>query len=182
MSRDTFPWQQQYQNRKTVKLNWMMLSQGISTKTAGNLTTPLCYFKAAILDPCLNTPVVDIRKRMNSTIRKYSSRALIWVVTPIISMNSSGFRSFLGLVKFAFGSERVLHGQSVITIAGLALFCTMGNNFILIAWPSNTDHNAEEPEDLNATHWRLSNTLAEIHQTKILGEVIVPWRTPRETS
>ena len=44
---------------------------------------------------------------MSTTIRKYSLRAFIWVVTPLDLLNSSGFRSFLGLVKFAFGSERV---------------------------------------------------------------------------
>ena len=43
----------------------------------------------------------------NATIRNYSSRASIWAVgTPLGFVgHSSGFRSLLGLVKFAFGSE-----------------------------------------------------------------------------
>ena len=39
--------------------------------------------------------------KVNTTIRKYSLRAFIWVVTPA-SLYSSGFRSYLGLVKFCF--------------------------------------------------------------------------------
>ena len=38
---------------------------------------------------------------MTTTIRKFS-RAFMWVVTLLGSLGSSGFRSFLGLVKFTF--------------------------------------------------------------------------------
>ena len=38
---------------------------------------------------------------MNTTIRKFS-RTFMWVVTLLGSLGSSGFRSFLGLVKFTF--------------------------------------------------------------------------------
>ena len=40
-------------------------------------------------------------------IRRYSSSAFIWAVTFMAFLESSASRSFLGLVKFAFGSERV---------------------------------------------------------------------------
>ena len=44
---------------------------------------------------------------VNTTIRKCSSRAFIWVLTPLGFLDSSGFRSFLGLIKFVFGRDRV---------------------------------------------------------------------------
>ena len=46
---------------------------------------------------------------VNTTIRKHSFRAFVWVVTPLdfIGRPSSGFRGFLGLVKFVLGSESV---------------------------------------------------------------------------
>ena len=51
---------------------------------------------------------------VNTTIRKYSLRAFIWVVTP--SLDSSGFRSFLGLVKFTFGSGRVNRAEHSVVM------------------------------------------------------------------
>ena len=44
---------------------------------------------------------------VNTTIRKYSLRAFIEWSLLQISLDSSGFRSFLGLVKFVFGGKRV---------------------------------------------------------------------------
>ena len=50
---------------------------------------------------------------VNTTIRKHSSRAFIWVVTPLgfDGQFRTCLRSFLGLSKFAFGSERVKRPQ-----------------------------------------------------------------------
>ena len=43
---------------------------------------------------------------VNAIIRKYSSRAFICDVASLDLVDSSGFRSFLGWVKFAFGNEK----------------------------------------------------------------------------
>ena len=53
---------------------------------------------------------------VNTAIRKYSSRAFIWVVTPLGLLDSSGFRGFLGLVKWTCGSE-MLHNTLLQVIA-----------------------------------------------------------------
>ena len=47
------------------------------------------------------------QQREHHHYRKYSSRAFICDVAPLDLVDSSGFRSFLGLVRFAFGTERV---------------------------------------------------------------------------
>ena len=49
---------------------------------------------------------------LNTSVRNYSSKVFIWVVTPL-ALDRSGFRSFLGLVKLAFDNER---GKLVLTL------------------------------------------------------------------
>ena len=65
-----------------------------------------------VLLPCFSVQIeqfakswTPFRNNGSTTIRKYSSRAFIWV-TLRIALDSSGFRSF-GLVKFAFSSDGV---------------------------------------------------------------------------
>ena len=65
-----------------------------------------CPFTAMFLCPNLNIKIAKtwtlFSNNVNTTIRKYASRAFVWVVTPLDFVGR--FRIY-SLVKFAFRSE-----------------------------------------------------------------------------